>query len=135
MKTNKNHVGKLFLTILLSISFLIAFPDKITECKPVVSYGSLKGVCSASKNKIPTDKFITCTCENTKFEIVSFEVTATVSGQTKIAVCRGMGISVDALAIIASARTGSKIFIDAVKIKDVNGNIKIVPGLTITITA
>jgi hypothetical protein len=136
MKTNQNYTKKIFLTILLSISFMVAFPDRTIECKPVAGFGSYTGACSISKSELTIIKSLTCTCdENTKYEILSFELSINLKGQVMVINCLGGNLSVEAKATINKATVGSKIFIDNIKVKDPTGKVKNVAGLTITVKA
>jgi hypothetical protein len=60
-------------------------------------------------------------------------MTGKCMGQTRIAVCQGSILTNDARAIMSCANVGNKIFIDAIKVKLENGEIKTMPGITITV--
>jgi len=68
------------------------------------------------------------------FIVLSFDVTGSIKGTTKFEACTGNNLSPAAKNILNQAGPGSKIFIDNIKVKCPDGQIKSgVPGVTIKI--
>ena len=68
------------------------------------------------------------------FVVLSFDVTGTIKGSTKFVQCQGNNLSAEAKNILNQAGQGSKIFIDNIKVRCPDGQIKSgVPGITIKV--
>jgi hypothetical protein len=59
-----------------------------------------------------------------KFQIVSYTVTATISGKFIEQECKGPFLSDDAKQVLDKVKTGQKVFIESVKAKGPDGTIR-----------
>jgi gliding motility-associated protein GldM len=105
---------------------------------PVATVGGVSGSVEMKKSQLSTIGGVGATAPGFDFKatfvVLSFDITGSVRGQTKIASCQGNTLSADAKAILAGAGTGSKIFIDNLKIKGPDGKVTgSAPGVTIKV--
>jgi gliding motility-associated protein GldM len=105
---------------------------------PVASVGGVSGSVDMKKSQLATIGGVGANAPGFDFKanfvVLSFEVTGTIKGQTKVASCQGNGLSADAKAILSQAGPGSKIFIDQIKVKGPDGKITSnAPGVTIRV--
>ncbi len=105
---------------------------------PVASVGGVSGSVDMKKSQLATIGGVGANAPGFDFKanfvVLSFEITGTIKGQTKVATCQGNGLSADAKNILSQAGPGSKIFIDQIKVKGPDGKITSnAPGVTIRV--
>jgi gliding motility-associated protein GldM len=105
---------------------------------PVATVGGLTGTIDMKKSQLSTIGGVGATAPGFDFKanfvVLSFEITGSIKGQTKIAACQGNTLSADAKAILGGAGIGSKIFIDGIKVKGPDGKISSnIPGVVIKV--
>ena len=105
---------------------------------PVATVGGQTGTIDMKKSQLSTIGGVGATAPGFDFKanfvVLSFEITGSIKGQTKIASCQGNALSADAKAILSGAGIGSKIFIDGIKVKGPDGKISSnIPGVVIKV--
>jgi gliding motility-associated protein GldM len=105
---------------------------------PVATVGGQTGTIDMKKSQLSTIGGVGATAPGFDFKanfvVLSFEITGSIKGQTKIASCQGNSLSADAKQILSGAGIGSKIFIDGIKVKGPDGKISSnIPGVVIKV--
>ena len=105
---------------------------------PVATVGGLTGTIDMKKSQLSTIGGVGATAPGFDFKanfvVLSFEITGSIKGQTKIAACQGNTLSADAKQILSGAGIGSKIFIDGIRVKGPDGKISSnIPGVVIKV--
>lgn len=98
--------------------------------------GNSVNVAGVLKDPKVTVEYLNCGFKKFKFEIISYEF-GVVAYQGDMSITKnndkGCELTDRAKSMIASLKSKDKIFLDYVKVKDPQGNISSVPGMTITI--
>jgi len=107
---------------------------------PITTVGGVSGGVDMKKTSLASIGGVGATAPGFDFKanfiVLSFDITGSVKGQTKVASCQGNSLTPEAKAILNGAGIGSKVFIDNVKVKGPDGKVNSnVPGVTIKVKA
>jgi len=107
---------------------------------PITTVGGVSGSVDMKKTSLASIGGVGATAPGFDFKanfvVLSFDITGSVRGQTKVASCQGNSLNQEAKAILNGAGIGSKVFIDNVKVKGPDNKINSnVPGVTIKVKA
>jgi gliding motility-associated protein GldM len=104
---------------------------------PVAKFAGKKGSDALQKNQVLAAQGVIAEMENfdfdLKFQVVSFDLSCVIGGVEATAKSNGNMISPDQRTYLNKVKLGGKVYIDQVKVRAPNGEIRTIPGVTIKV--
>ena len=104
---------------------------------PVAFFAGKKASAAVNKSDLLAAQGVIANMENfdfdLKFIVLSFELSMTVGGVEATAKSNGNMVSAEQKMILSKSKSGSKVYIDQVKVKGPDGSIRTIPGLALKV--